>query len=204
MRRSVRRGGGDALRMNERFNVGVQRTDGSCFIPGMAPEVDGFQPLGWLNIQVFDSKGREKFATQCRNLVVNVGKNNILTVYFADGTQTASSSWFMGLMSDTGFTGIAAGDTMSSHAGWNEFTGYSQANRPLWGQAAPAAGVTSITNATPVTFDITSSATLKGGFIVTNNTKGGTTGTLWAAALFSAAVPVNNGDQMKCTYNLSC
>lgn len=204
MRSSIRRSGGDRMHIDDKLNVGVRRADGSCFIPGLAPEVDGFQPLGWLNIQIFDAQGREKYATQSRNLVVNVGKNNILTVMFADGTQTASSSWFMGLMSDVGFTGIAAADTASSHAGWAEFTGYSQANRPLWGQAAPAAGVTSITNASPVTFDITSSATLKGGFIITNNTKGGTSGILWAAALFTAAVPVNNGDQMKCTYNLSC
>lgn len=202
--RVSRRRGGDRLTTNDRFNVGVKRADGSCFIPGMAPEIDGFQPLGWLNIQVFDSQGREKYASQCRNLVVNAGKTDILTVYFADGTQKASSSWFMGLMSDVGFTGINATDTASSHAGWAEATGYSQSARPLWGQAAPSAGVTTITNASPVTFDITASATLKGGFIISQSTKGGTTGILWAAALFSAAVPVNNGDQMKCTYSLSC
>jgi hypothetical protein len=204
MRLNRRAGGGDRLSIAERFGVGVQRRDGSQFIPGLDPEVDGFQPFGWLTIQVFDSMGRETFATQTRNLVVNQGKNNLLNVYFADGTQTASTSWFMGLIDSTGFTGIAAGDTASSHAGWSEFTGYSQSNRVAWGQAGPSSGVTTITNASPVTFDITSTATLKGGFIITNNTKGGTTGILWAAALFAAAVPVNNGDQMKCTYNLSC
>jgi hypothetical protein len=36
---------------------------------------------------------------------------------------------------------------------------------------------------------------VKGIFIVTNNTKGGTTGTLWSTALFSADVPVANGKE---------
>lgn len=196
--------GGDRVNLQDAFGAGVRRTDGGIYIPGMAPEQEGFQPLGWVNVDVFDSRGIKKAEYQFRNLVVNQGKTDILNVYFADGTVTASSSWFMGLIVDTGFTGIAAADTAASHSGWQEFTGYSQSARPLWGQAGPSAGVTTITNATPVTFDITSAGNLKGGFIITNSTKGGTSGKLWAAALFTAQVPVNNGDQMKCTYSLSC
>src|SRR4051812_49340201 len=108
-----RRVGGDRLALGEQVNVGVRRTDGGIFIPGMASEVDGFQPFGWVNIEVFDSRGIKQFETQSRNLVVNQGKTDLLNVYFADGTQTAGSSWFMGLIVDTGFTGINATDTMS-------------------------------------------------------------------------------------------
>lgn len=164
---------------------------------------DQLMPAGEITLEIFDSLGKLKYKEVAKNLVVNQGKNNLLNVYFSDGTQTASSSWFMGLISNSGFTGIVAGDTAASHSGWAEFTGYSQSTRPLWGQVAPGSGVTSITNSTPATFDITASGTLKGGFIITNSTKGGTSGILWAAALFSADVPVNNGDQMKVTYNLS-
>lgn len=194
----------ERLNLGDKFLTGVIRKDGTNFMPGMAPIVDGFQPLGWLNVSVYDKNGIQKFESQYRNLVVNQGKNNILNVMFADGTQTASTSWFMGLIIDTSFTGIAAGDTASSHGGWVEATGYSEATRPVWGQAGPSTGVTTITNASPVTFNINATATLKGGFIISNSTKGGTSGILWAAALFTAAVPVNSGDQMKCTYNLSC
>lgn len=201
MRNIVRRGG-DGIRLGDKMFAGVRRTDGGIHIAGMVPEEDGFQPLGWLNLKHYDSKGREKGQYQFRNLVVNQGKNDILEVYFHDGTATAAASWFMGLIVDTGFTGIVAGDTAASHGGWNEFTGYSQSTRPLWGQGA--ASGQAITNASPVTFDITSSGNLKGGFIITNSTKSGTSGKLWAAALFTAPVPVSNGDQMKATYNLSC
>lgn len=200
--RNLVRSAGERIRLGDKMYAGVRRSDGGVHIAGMAPEDNGFQPLGWLNLQVYDSKGRAKGEYQFRNLVVNQGKNDILGVYFNDGTATAGSSWFMGLIVDTGFTGIVAGDTAASHGGWNEFTSYSQSTRPVWGQGAPSGQA--ITNASPVTFDVTGTGNLKGGFIITNSTKGGTGGKLWAAALFTAPVPVSNGDQMKATYNLSC
>lgn len=204
MRSIVRSRGGNRLTTQDRFKVGVMRTDGGIFIPDLQEDADGFIPLGWMNIGVFDPRGIKKAEYQFRNLVVNQGKQDILNVYFTNGTQTANTSWFMGLIIDTGFTGIVAGDTAASHGGWNEATGYTQSTRPQWGQGAPGTGVTTITNASPVTFDMNATANIRGGFIITNSTKGGTTGKLWAAATFSAQVPVNNGDQMKVTYNLSC
>jgi hypothetical protein len=96
---------------------------------------------------------------------------------------------------------LAASDTMGSHAGWTEFTSYSQANRVAWGPGA--AGSQSITNGTPATFDITGSGTVKGIFVANQNTKGGTTGTLWATALFPSDVPVVNTDQLKVTYTVN-
>lgn len=137
------------------------------------------------------------------NLVVNEGKQDLLNTYFCSGTQIATASWFMGLLDNSGFTGIVATDTAASHGGWTEFTTYSQSTRPLWGQIAPATGVTTITNTTAATFDITGTGVLKGGFIISNSTKGGTTGKLWAAAPFPSTVSVVNGDQIKVTYSLS-
>lgn len=200
MRNAVR-SAGERLRLGDKFYAGVQRSDGGVYIAGMVPEQDGFQPMGVVNLKHY-RKGVQIGEYQFPNLVVNQGKNDILGVYFNDGTATAGSSWFMGLMSDSGFTGIVAGDTAASHAGWAEMTSYSETTRPVWGQGAPAGQA--ITNASPVTFSITGTANLKGGFIITNSTKGGTSGKLWAAALFTAPVPVTNGDQMKATYNLSC
>jgi hypothetical protein len=140
----------------------------------------------WRNGQLLD-------IYDIHNDITNQGKNDILNVYFNGGSQTAAASWYIGLVSSTGYTGLAATDVMSSHAGWTEFTSFSQANRVAWGPGAPASQ--SITNATPAQFDITANGTVKGIFIVTNNTKGGTTGTLWSTALFSADVPVANGKE---------
>lgn len=136
------------------------------------------------------------------NDIVNQGKNDILTVYFYGGTQTLAASWYLGLISSTGYTGLAATDVMTSHAGWTEFTNYSETNRVAWGPAAPASQ--SVTSTAPAQFDITASGTVKGIFVVTDNTKGGTAGKLWSTALYSADVPVNSGDQLKSNYTLSC
>jgi hypothetical protein len=139
---------------------------------------DQLVPAGSFDVEIFDKDGKLKHRERVKNTVVNQGKNDMLNVYFADGTPTALSSWFMGLISSSGYTAISASDTAASHSGWTEFTGYSQSNRVAWGQAGPSTGVTSITNASPATFDITSSNTLKSGFIITNNTKNGTSGKL--------------------------
>jgi hypothetical protein len=135
------------------------------------------------------------------NDITNEGKNTILDVMFHDGSQIASTSWFIGLISNSGYSALAAADTMASHSGWTEFTGYSQSTRVAWGPGA--ASSQSTTNASPATFDINASGTLKGIFVPSNSTKSGTTGKLWATGLFSADVPVSNGDQMKITYTVS-
>lgn len=136
------------------------------------------------------------------NDITNEGKNDILDVYFSDGTQTASGNWRIGLVNASGFTAFAATDTLASHGGWTELTTYSQGTRPAWGPGNPA--TQSITNAAAVQFDMTGTATVQGIFIPNDSTKGGTTGILWSTAPFSPTVPVVNGDQLRVTYTLSC
>ena len=66
------------------------------------------------------------------------------------------------------------------------------------------------TNASPVVFDITGSATVKGLFLV-GGIAGAQTksdhaagGVLWATALFNSGdVAVNSADQLKVTYSVS-
>jgi len=135
------------------------------------------------------------------NGITNVGKNLILNVMFNDGTAIANNSWFIGLVNSTGFTAFAAADIMSSHSGWTEITAYTEANRVAWGSGTSSSQST--TNASPATFNMNASNTVKGVFVVSNSTKSGTTGTLWSTAAFSADVPVTNGDQLKITYTVS-
>jgi hypothetical protein len=135
------------------------------------------------------------------NDIVNVGKNMIFNVMFNSGTQSATGAWNIGIINNAGFTALAATDTMASHTGWAEFTGYSGGTRVLWGQGS-SSGQT-ITNASPATFNITSTATLYGIFVCDSSTSGGTTGNLWSTAPFASTVPVTNGDALKVTYSLS-
>ena len=156
---------------------------------------------GYLKVEHRDKEGKLVGIYEMPNGITNVGKNLILDVMFNDGSAVANNSWFIGLIDNSGYSALAAADTMSSHAGWNEFTTYSEANRVAWGSGVAASQST--TNASPATFNVTGTATVKGVFVTSNNTKSGTTGTLWATALFSADVPVSNGDQLKVTYTVS-
>ena len=132
------------------------------------------------------------------NGIVDQGLNSILGVYFHSDTQILTTSWFIGLIDNSGFTALANSDTLASHTGWNEFTTYT-GTRLAW---APGASATrSITNATTVNFPITGSGTLKGIFICSATS--GTTGTLWSTAAFGTTVTVASGDTLKVTYTVS-
>lgn len=133
------------------------------------------------------------------NDITNEGKNTIFDTMFNATSQI--TTWYIGLISSVGYSALAATDVMGSHGGWTEFTNYSQANRVTWVSGATSAQT--ITNSGPAQFDMTATGTVKGLFIVSNNTKSGTTGKLWSTALFTADVPVVNGDQLKVTYTLN-
>lgn len=166
------------------------------------PSEDELKVVGKWKFEIFNREtGKVRDTIEFLNLVTNVGKNALLDTMFNQATQVASNSWYMGLITNTGFSAIAPTDTAASHPGWNEFVAYTQATRPLWGQGVAASQ--SITNSTPVTFSINATGTIKGGFIISQNTKGGTTGLLWSAGLYAADVPVNNLDDIKATYTVS-
>lgn len=164
----------------------------------MALGVDQLNPKGyWVMEHIRDGQviGRQEF----KNTIVNEGKNLLLNVMF--GATAKIATWYMGLVDNASFTGTTNTDTASSHAGWVEFTTYSQATRPAWG--AGTAASQSITNSSPAVFDITATATLWGILVKTTNSKGDTAGTLWSTANFTSTVAVQNGDQIKMTYTLS-
>jgi hypothetical protein len=151
-------------------------------------------------IECFDKDGNLKWVEDIHNIVVTVGLNDILDKYFKGSAYTAA--WFVGLVSAAGFTAYAAGDTMASHGGWTESTAYSNANRPTLTLGTPSGG--SVDNsASKAVFNINATATIKGAFIVTNSTKGGTTGTLYGEASFAADRSVVNGDTLNVTVTLT-
>ncbi len=151
--------------------------------------------------ECYDSEGRLKWVEEIPNLTVNAGLNDLLDKYFKGSAYTAA--WYVGLVDLTGFTGYAAGDTMASHAGWAESTAYSNANRPTLTLGA-VSGQSVDNSASKAVFNINATATIKGGFVVTNNTKGGTTGTLYGAANFTAGDrAVVNGDTLNVQVTLT-
>lgn len=160
---------------------------------------------GVFTIQCFDADGNLKWQEEKHNLVVNVGLKDMNDKYFTGATYTAA--WYIGLYGAASTNNPAAGDTAASHAGWTEVTPYSNATRP---QATFAAATTAdpsvITNsASPAVFNINATSTVGGAFLISNSTKGGTTGILFSASDFAAPGDraVASGDTITVTYTFS-
>lgn len=143
--------------------------------------------------------GNVKWAETIENLVTTEGKNHLLSVAFKSGTQI--TSWFVGLISGSSPT-LAAADTMASHAGWTEFQDYGEAARQALTLGTVSGG--SVDNsAAKATFTINATGTVGGAFVVSNSTKGGTTGTLYGEAAFGTARSVAASDTIDVTATLT-
>lgn len=114
------------------------------------------------------------------NLVVTAGLNDSLDKHFKGSSYTAA--WYV-LLTD-GTPTFAAGDTMSSHAGWTEVEDYDEAARQTLSLGSVSGG--SVDNsASKATFTINATTTVGGAALATVSTKGGTTGTLYGGGAFT-------------------
>ncbi len=163
------------------------------------------QATGLFEIKCHDKDGNLKWEAQSKNLVVNVGLQ-----YMAGSALTSVSqitTWYLGLYGAGASNTPAAGDTMASHAGWTEVTAYSNGTRVTATLAtATTANPSVVTNsASPAVFNINGTTTVGGAFLTSNDTKGGTTGTLFSAADFGSPGDRNvvNSDTLSVTYTFS-
>jgi hypothetical protein len=154
---------------------------------------------GMFSVQHFNKLGELVGEYKFPNGIVDEGIEHLLDVGFHGVAATAT--WYIGLIDNAGWTAYADADTMAAHAGWAECEAYAAATRPAWteGEASGRA----ITNAATVDFAINATKTLKGIFITSDNTKGGTTGILWSTGSFTSTVSVESGDTFKVTYTIS-
>ena len=167
---------------------------------------------GSYEVKCLDADGTLKWEDSIRNLVVNVGKANLLDAYFDAATQT--TQWYMGLVSKVGsFVPVySSTDTLASHGdgvttGWAESTAYSGSDRiavtfgaaSASGGGAGSAGTGSIVSS-PVTFNINATTTIAGALLCQTQTRATTTGVLYSAGSFATARDVILGDQLLVTY----
>ena len=139
--------------------------------------------------------GSIKWQEELKNIVVTVGLNHYLDATLGGSTQIAT--WYIGLK---GAGSAAAGDTMASHGGWSEVTAYSEANRQTWTKNGVASAGSITNSASPARFTSNANGTaVAGAFLTSNNTKGGTTGTLMAAGDFSLSKTIDNGETLDVT-----
>jgi hypothetical protein len=133
------------------------------------------------------------------NLVVNQGLNHILGVEFNGATQI--TQWYLGLFQGN-YTPVPTDTAATLPGNATEASSYTSPTRPLWQGAAPSGQ--SITNsANPAVFTFNASDTIYGAFLGSSSTIGGTGGTLFAAAQFSALKAVANADQLLVTYTFN-
>lgn len=164
---------------------------------------------GRYEVECIGPDGKVKWTDVIENTVVTVGKNLALDTILAGSSYTVVGP-FMGLISSTSYSAIAAGDTMTSHAGWLEA---GNANAPTYTSPrktcafnAASAGAKALSAA--LSFAITGTGTVKGAFVVYGSgavsTIDNTAGTLLSAGLFSAGDKVcSSGDTVSVSWSLS-
>jgi hypothetical protein len=133
------------------------------------------------------------------NLMVDQGLNSLLDVHYHGTTQI--TSWYIGLFKGN-YTPQASDTAANIAANATEATEYDESNRVDWVEAA--ASSKAITNsANKATFTINATVTIYGAFLVSTNTKSGTSGSLSAASRFGSARSLVDDDQLLVTYTIS-
>lgn len=158
---------------------------------------------GVFHVQCFDKDGNLKWEDQMHNLVVNTGLQDMNNKYFKGSSYTAG--FFLGLITGpSSSTTYAAADTLASHAGWTEFTGYSGARKSMtFGTPTTAAPSVIDTTGAPSSFAITGTGIIAGAFVCT--VASGTSGILFSEADFQSPGDraVVNGDTLNVSYTFS-
>ena len=163
------------------------------------------QATGVYYVECHDKDGNLKWTAESKNLVVNAG-----LAYMAGSALTSVTqitTWYLGLYGAGASNTPAAADTMASHAGWTEVTAYSQATRPAcnFGTPTTADPPVATNSASAATFSTNATTTVGGAFLTSDNTKGGTSGTLFSASDFASPGDraVVSGDVINVTYTFS-
>ena len=166
--------------------------------------------VGAYTVTCIAADGTIRWEETFKNLVVNVGKTDLLNKYFAGSSYTAT--WYLGLVDGASTPTYNAADTMASHSGWTENVGYSQSTRPAaaFGAASASGGGagtagTGTISTSATAFTINATGTIAGAFLTTVSTKSGTTGTLYSAGSFTTGNrSVLSGDTLNVTYTANC
>lgn len=141
--------------------------------------------VGRFDFECIGADGKVKWTGSIDNLVVNSGLAYMAGTALTGVTQI--TTWYLGLYGAGASNNPAATDTMALHPGWTEITPYSNATRVTctFATATTANPSVATNSASPASFTINATATVGGAFLTSNNTKGGSTGTLFSAADFS-------------------
>lgn len=166
---------------------------------------DGAMGGGEFHFTCYDKDGNLKWSDVAKNLVVTAGLQDMNNKYFKGSGYTAA--WYIGLVSDTDFSGYNTADTLASHAGWTETTAYDGSNRATATFGTPTSASPSVisNSASQAQFSINGTVTVKGAFLTTTQDKSTNTGLLFSVSSFQSPGDrsVVSGDTLNVTYQFT-
>jgi hypothetical protein len=156
---------------------------------------------GVYTVTCVGADGVEKWSDTFHNLVVNQGLANMNGAYLAGTAQT--TTWYLGLVTGPGSgTTFAAGDTLSSHAGWTESSAYGGSRKAVTFGSATTANPSVISNtASPSSFVMNATVVIAGAFLASTTDN---SGILFSEGDFTGGdKSVASGDTLNVTYTFS-
>jgi hypothetical protein len=156
---------------------------------------------GVYTVTCVGADGVEKWSDTFHNLVVNQGLANMNGAYLAGSAQT--TTWYLGLVTGPGSgTTFAAGDTLSSHAGWTESSAYAGSRKAVTFGSATTANPSVISNtASPSSFVMNATVVIAGAFLASTTDN---SGILFSEGDFTGGdKSVASGDTLNVTYTFS-
>ncbi|WP_151803692.1 hypothetical protein [Acinetobacter bereziniae] len=172
-----------------------EETEGGIYLPHQRLNASG---------EYFDRINGGEWQTT-NNLVVNEGLAHLLNV--ALGSKAKSAGYYLALFS--GATAPAQNWTAANFASVaaeivSMTEGYTNATRPQWTPTdTNTNSIDNFTSVAKVTIATSSQLTVTGAAMLTNSTKGGTTGTLISASKYTAPRVFQDGDEYEIGYRLS-
>lgn len=136
--------------------------------------------------------GKVKWTERVHNIIPSAGWDYFLSAALAGGSRY--TSWYIGLYQNA-YAPVSTETMATLAANGSENIDYTETTREIFTADAISGGLfTNYDN--PAEFNFTSSETLRGGFICSDSTKGGTSGLLLSAAQFSSPKSVVSGEAL--------
>lgn len=173
--------------------MNFDKTPGGILMPSQQLQVGGSFIIE--HIRAGEVIDREEI----HNLVVDQGLNAMLDIMFHGTTQI--NPWYLGLF-EGNYTPVAGVTAANIATNSTECTAYDETTRQEYVEAAAASKVTT-NSANKATFTFNAGKTIYGAFLISDSTKGGTSGTLFSAARFGTAKTVVSTDQLLLTYTFT-
>lgn len=154
--------------------------------------------FSWL-VEVFNPDGALAQKHEQFNRIPDEGLEFLVKAPFGDVSPI--SDFYVGLFRGN-YVPSAGTKAVDIPTNMQEFVDYSEAERPLWDRLFEAPG-TMDNLASKAEFTVTQDRTLRGGILVSDNTKGGNTGLVLSCLAFTTPVPVTVGQTVRAIAGLT-